>query len=308
MMTLGTRIVSSVISVTNAAISRTTTPITSAYSHKRRGSAFACTTAEVPRVSELMRARSRKRARSSSPERDESAEQVLVEERDDALLVGVRVLAQRGRVTRPSDRSRARNGRRRPCRRARPSGDSGSAAEMIRCCAWLRSDPVGERRVGSGAALDHLERLEHDPHSATRLSSVVRVRLDVLVADRGGAVGHHGLHVVAAPRDVDRDVGAGGQPERADAPLLDVVALGEEVERRGGVLLGAPSRRSSPCPRCCRCRASRTRSTPYTWRSSIRAWLEPAHAVAAPAREHEDRRAVSSTDGPSPRARRRPRP
>ncbi len=101
-------------------------------------------------------------------------------------------------------------------------------------------DLLGERGLRAGAALDDLDRLEQRPHRR-ELDDIARARLVVLEPDRRGAVGHHGLDVGTASGDVDRDVGAGREPERGDAPRLDVVAFRQEVERRGGVLLPAPA-------------------------------------------------------------------
>src|SRR5919108_1551815 len=63
---------------------------------------------------------------------------------------------------------------------------------------------------------------------------------DSLVPARDGSVGDHGLEVGAPPGDLDEDVGAGREAERADSLGIDLVARLEERERPGDVLVPPP--------------------------------------------------------------------
>ena len=74
---------------------------------------------------------------------------------------------------------------------------------------------------------------------------------------------HDGAHVGAFGRGLQQHLAANGEPEPADAPLLHVVATGEEGGRAADVVVAAPA----PARRLALARAHAT-------------WVEEEHAVA----------------------------
>ena len=103
----------------------------------------------------------------------------------------------------------------------------------------MRGDGVLERRAGR-VARQHADRREHDP-AGHRAELGAAEPVPVLERAGGGAVGDERLDVVALGGDLDQDVGARREAERADAVGVDVVLALEERERAGDVLGPVPA-------------------------------------------------------------------